>query len=226
MNIVSYDELKKQLPKEKRHLLTEDVYTAIVDLHDDSMDLRETLLTYTDVLNSGKYSLVNYAKACKFVAMLNMGKTAYDAYIILFPDRYETWMKRGVAPKDQYSEVTGYKNRKLVSEIMKRTLIPTNVLNQDKVQQAINVLADLMMSAKSEMVRQKSAETLLKELKVEEKENKLELDITVKKDESLQQLEETLNKLAEQQVNAIEDGKADPKYIAEMDIITVESEEK
>jgi hypothetical protein len=226
MDIVSYDELKKQLPKEKRHLLTEDIYNAIVDLHDDSIDLRETLLTYTDVLNSGKYSVLNYAKACKFVAMLNMGKTAYDAYIILFPDRYETWMKRGVAPKDQYSEVTGYKNRKLVSEIMKRTLIPTNVLNQDKVQQAINVLADLMMSAKSEMVRQKSAETLLKELKVEEKENKLELDITVKKDESLQQLEETLNKLAEQQVNAIEDGKADPKYIAEMDIISVEPEEK
>jgi len=225
MDKITYEEFKKQLPKEKRHLLTEAVFEEIKKLEDDSIDLRETLLTYTDVLTAGKFSILNYAKACKFVALLNMGKSAYDAYIIVFPERYKRWMEIKYPTKEQYAEVTGYKNRKLVTEIMKRTLIPTNILNQDKLQQAINVLADLMINAKSEMVRQKSAETLLRELKVEEKDNKLELDITVKKDESLSQLEATLNKLAEQQLQAIENGKASTKQIAEMNIIDVEPEE-
>ena len=222
MESISFKEFRKQIPKEKRHLLTEEIFEEIKKLEDDSIDLRESLLTYTDVLTTGKFSILNYAKACKFVALLNMGKTAHDAYIIVFPERYKRWMEIKYPLKEQYAEVTGYKNRKLVTEIMKRTLIPTNVLNQDKLQSAINVLADLMMNAKSEMVRQKSAETLLKELKVEEKENKLELDINIKKDESLNQLEATLSKLAEQQVKAIESGAANPKQIAEMDIITVE----
>jgi len=221
---ITYKEFKRQIPKEKRHLLTEEVFEDILKLDDDSIDLREQLLSYTDVLLSGKFSIINYAKACKFVSLLNMGKTAYDAYMIVFPDRYRRWMEIAYPTKDQYAEVTGYKNRKLVTEVMKRTLIPTNVMNQDKVQQGINVLADLMINAKSEMVRMKSAESLLRELKIEEKESKLELDITVKKDESLNQLEATLNKLAAQQVEAIENGKADPKQIAEMDIITVEEE--
>jgi len=224
--MLDYKEFKRQLPKEKRHLLNEEVYEEILKLKDDSIDLRENLLSYTDVLMTGKFSIINYAKACKFVALLNMGKTAYDAYIIVFPDRYRRWLEIAYPTKDQYAEVTGYKNRKLVTEVMKRTLIPTNVMNQDKVQQSINVLADLMINAKSEMVRMKSAESLLRELKVEEKENKLELDITVKKDESLNQLEATLNKLAGEQVKAIEDGKATHKQIAEMDIVTVEVEDE
>jgi len=224
MNTIDYKEFKRQIPKEKRHLLTEEIFKEIKKLEDDSIDLRESLLTYTDVLMTGKFSILNYAKACKFVSLVNMGKTAYDAYIIVFPERYKRWMEISYPTKDQYAEVTGYKNRKLVTEIMKRTLIPTNVLNQDKLQSAINVLADLMINAKSEMVRQKSAETLLRELKVEEKDNKLELDINIKKDESLNQLEATLNKLAEQQLQAIESGKVSTKHIAEMDIITVEPE--
>jgi hypothetical protein len=224
MDIVGYEEFKKQLPKDKRHLLTEEIYNDIVKLHDDSFDLREQLLTYTDVLNSGKYSLKNYAQAVKFVALLNMGKTAYDAYVTVFPERYKLWEERGTSDKDRYAEVTGYKYRKLVSEIIKRSMIPTYILNQDKLQQAVNVLADLMLNAKSEMVRQKSAEALLKELKPPE-DSKISLDISVKKDESLVQLENKLNQLAELQVNAVKEGRLKPKEVVEMNIIDTEIED-
>ena len=74
------------------------------------------------------------------------------------------------------------------------------------------------------MVRMKAAETLLRELKIDD-DNKLELDITVRKDESLDQLERKLAEFSELQLNAIKNKQSDPKQIAEMDIITVDTED-
>ena len=218
MENISYDEFKQQLPIQKKHLLTEEIYEDILKLQDDNIDLREQLLTYTDVLNTGQYSLKNYAKAVKFVSLLNMNKTAYDAYCIVFPERYKLWNDRGTSDKDRYAEVTGYKHRKLVSEIIKRSLIPTYILNQDKVQEAINTLARLCMESNSDMVKEKSAEALLRELKVQEN-NDISLNVNVKKDDSLVQLENKLNEFSAVQLQAIKDGRAEPKQIAEMKII-------
>ena len=220
-----YRSFKMRLPQKKRHLLTKEVYDSILKLNDDpELDLREEMVTYNNVLQEGRYKLLDYAKACKYVAYKSMGFSNFDAYKRVFPDKVKKWLEDGVPYDHQHAYVGKYNKSKLVVEITKKALIPVHILNQDVVQKAINVQVELMMNAKSELVRQKAAESLMKELKMPE-DNKLELDIKVKKDESLISLEETLNKLATKQIEMINSKEANPKDIAEMSIITVEAEE-
>ena len=222
---LTYEEFKNALHKEKRNLLTEEIFNTIKQIDNDpDFDLRNELLTYTNVLMTGKYKVTDYARACKYVALKNAGFTNKNAYARVFPERVNRWIEEGKDRDFIDKRVNKYNNSKLVVEITKKALIPTKILNQDKVQKALNVLDDLMMNAKSEMVRFKSAEALVRELKIED-DNKLELDITVKKDESLVQLEEKLAEFSAMQLEAIKNKQVNVKQIAEMDIITVETEE-
>ena len=221
---MTYEEFKKALPRSKRKLLTPETFEYITKLSDDNVDLREELLSYTSILEQGRFKIRDYANACKYVALRNMGKTNYDAYIITFPDRYRRWLETGKSIDEQHQIVSRYNKSKLVVEILKKSLIPTKILNQDLVQKAINVQADLMLNAKSEMVRQKAAETLIRELKIDD-DNKLELDITVKKDKSLEALEKTLTEVSQKQLELIKQGQITNKEVAEMNIITVDPEE-
>ena len=223
--MIEYKEFRKALPPEKRKLLTEDTFKVIQQLDNDpDLDLRDELISYTQVLQTGKFKITDYAKACKYIAYKNAGYSNKDAYQKTFPERIERWEKEGKPWDKIHRYINKYNTSTLVTEITKRVLIPTKILNQDKVQKSLNVLDELMMNAKSEMVRMKAAETLLRELKIDD-DNKLELDITVKKDESLDQLEKKLAEFSTLQLNAIKNKQSDPKQIAEMDIITVDTED-
>ena len=220
-----YKEFKKNFPKEKRHLITPEVYETIKRMNDDpEFDLREEMITYSKVLAEGKYTVINYANACKYLAYKAMGFSNFDAYKRVFPDKVKKWLEEGVPYDHQHAYVGKYNKSPLVVKLTERSLIPHKILNQDKAQKGINVLEELALNAKSEMVRMKAAEALVRELKIDN-DNKLELDITVKKDESLVQLEQSIAKLAEEQVKAIKENRADPKAIAEMQIIEAEVED-
>ena len=222
--MITYEEFKKALPKEKRKLLTEDTFEIIKRLDDDpDLDLRNELISYTQVLAEGKYKLTDYAKACKYIAYKSMGLSNIDAFNKVFPERIKRWEENDKEPEKIHRYIHRYNKSPLVLNITKKTLLPIHLLNQDLVQRAINVQADLMMNAKSELVRQKAAETLIKELKLPE-DNKIELDITMKKDKSLEQLEQTLAEFSAKQLEAIQNKQVNTKQIAEMDIITVEPE--
>jgi len=225
MSKLTYKEFRRALPSNKRSLVNEEVFKTIKKIIDDpEIDISDELISYAGVLQEGRFKVTDYAKACKYVAFKNMGMSNIDAYDRTFPGKITKWLEAGKTIDRIHQYIHRYNNSKLVVEITKRIIIPTNILNQDKVQKAINVLSDLMLNAKSEMVRMKSAETLIRELKVDE-DNKLELDITIKKDESLEQLEQTLVKFAEVQYNAIKENKSTPKQIAEMNILDTTIEE-
>ena len=225
MSKLSYKEFKRSLPANRRSMLNEEVFKTIEKIIDDpEIDISDELISYSSVLQEGRFKVTDYAKACKYVAFKNMGMSNIDAYDRAFPGKITKWLEAGKTIDRIHQYIHRYNNSKLVVEITKRVIIPTNILNQDKVQKAINVLSDLMLNAKSEMVKMKSAEALIRELKVDD-DNKLELDITVKKDESLEQLEQTLAKFAEVQYNAIKENKSTPKQIAEMAILEAKIEE-
>ena len=217
--MIEYNEFKKALPHEKRNLLTEEVFKTIQRLDDDpELDLRDELITYTNVLQTGKFKITDYAKACKYIALKSSGMSNKDAYSKVFPERIDKWLREGKPWDKIHRYINKYNTSTLVTKITERALIPTKILNQDKVQQSLNVLSDLMLNAKSEMVKMKAAETILRELKIEE-DNKIELDINIKKDESLDKLEKTLMEFSGKQLEAIQNKQIDPKQIAEMDII-------
>ena len=222
--MISYEELKQALPKQKRKLLTEPVYQELVKLEDPNYDLREDILTYIKVLEEGKYRLLDYFKAVKYVALKSMGHTNYDAYKIIFPDKCNRWLNEGVRLEDQHKYVNKWNKGKLVTEITKKAIIPTWITHQDYVHEAILVNVDLMRNARSEMVKQKAAIDLMTYLKQPE-DNKMTLDVNINKSDSLVQLEDTLNRFAEEQLKAIESKNVSAKEIAEMDIIEVEPDD-
>jgi hypothetical protein len=166
---------------------------------------RDNLVSYTSVMADGRFKIENYLEAIKFVTHKLLGCSNIEAYTKTFPQKYANFVASGVQSKDIASYVTAYNKGKLVNLIMAQTLVPSYVLNQDLYQKALNVQAELMVSAKSEKVRSDAAAHLLNALKMPEV-MKVELDIGVKEDSAISQLRQTTLELSRQQRLMIEAG--------------------
>ena len=174
---------------------------------------RENLVGYTQIMKDGKFTVQQYISAVKYVTHKLMGCTSIDSYSKTFPDKIIRFAKDAVASKDIASYVTSYNKSKLVNLIMEQTLVPSYVLNQDLYQRALNVQAELMVSANSEKVRTDAANSLLTQLKMPEV-KKIELDIAVKEDSSIAILREATMKLVAEQKLSIQAGQGTAVNIA------------
>ena len=119
--------------------------------------IRNNFITYTSVLQSGKYKMENYLMAIAYVSFKLMGHNNQESYARAFPDRYQRLVAKGTSAKDIASYVSAYAKGKLVTAILEQAAIPTWLLNADHFQSAINVQVDLMQNAKSEMVKFQAA---------------------------------------------------------------------
>jgi hypothetical protein len=190
---------------------------------------RDNLLSYTRVMSDGRFKVQEYVNAVRYVSHKLMGATNIEAYTKTFPDKYQRFVAQGVQAKDIASYVTAYNKSKLVNLIFEQTLIPSYVLNQDLYQKALNVQADLMVTAKSEKVRTDAANSLLTHLKMPEK-TKVELDINVKEDSSIAALRAATMELARVQRQAMQDGSVTAQQVAHTrvvmpDFVDVEAKE-
>ena len=149
-----------------------------------------------------------------------MGYSNIDSYIKTFPQRYQVLVSKGLPQKDIAAYVTAYNRGKLVNKILEQTLVPTWVLNQDIYQKAINTQAALLNS-KNEKVRFMAADSILTHLAKPEKAGPL-VNIEMSQNTGIEDLRETLVKLAEVQQNLIKQGKATTEQIAEQKIIEAE----
>ena len=179
---------------------------------------RENLLSYTKVMADGRFKIGDYVNAVKYVSHKLMGASNIEAYVRTFPDKYQRFTSQGVASKDIASYVTAYNKSKLVNLIMEQTLVPSYVLNQDLYQKALNVQAELMLTAKSEKVRSDAAAHLMAALKMPETQ-KVELDIGVKEDGSIAALRATTLELARQQRLMVEAGAMNAQEVAHSKLV-------
>lgn len=182
---------------------------------------RDNLVSYTKVMQDGRFKVADYICAVKYVSHKLMGYTNTEAYSKTFPDKIVRFHAQGVSSKDIASYITAYNKNKLVNLVFEQTLIPSYVLNQDLYQKALNVQAELMVSALSEKVRCDAASSLLTHLKMPEV-HKVELDIGMKEDGSIAALREATMALARQQRMMIESGMSDAKEIAHARVIHAE----
>ena len=157
-------------------------------------------------------------EAVKYVSHKLMGCTNIDAYSKTFPDKIIRFSAQGVSSKDIASYVTAYNKSKLVNAIMEQTLVPMWVLNQDLYQKALNVQAELMISANSEKVRSDAANSLLTHLKQPETQ-KVELNIGMKEDNSISELRKATQELVAQQRRALESGSMNAQEVAHSRVI-------
>ena len=222
---LTLDEFKLALPDKLRRTMSQELVDQINKTLSEPEffeSYRDNLVSYTHVMQEGKFSVEQYLAAVKYVSYKLMGSTHIDAYSKTFPDKIARFAAQGVVAKDIASYVTAYNKSKLVNLIYAQTMIPSHVLNQELYQRALNVQADLMMNAKSEKVRTDAANSLLTQLKVSEI-KKVELNIGVKEDSSITQLRQATLELAAQQKMQLQAGLVNARDVAHSRVIAAET---
>jgi hypothetical protein len=213
-------ELKSALPKHLQTAATPELLDQINQLQVDpeaAEIIRNSFISYSSVLSEGKFKTQDYLNAVQYVSYKLMGYTNKDAYSKTFPVRWQTLALKGASDKDISAYVAAYHKNQLVGKILQQSLIPSWVLNQDAYQRAINVQADLMLTAASEKVRCEAANSLLTHLKPPEV-KKVEIDMGVKDSGGISELRATLRQLADGQIRAIEGG-AGAREVARIPVI-------
>lgn len=221
MSGLTVEQFKSALPEKVKKSLNQELIDQINStLNDPEMfeAYRDNLLSYTKVMADGRFKIQNYVDAVKYVSHKLMGCTNIKSYIKTFPDKYARFVAQGVTPKDIASYVTAYNKSKLVNLIFEQTLIPSYILNQDLYQKALNVQAELMVSANSEKVRCDAANSLLTHLKMPETQ-KVELEIGIKEDSSIAALRATTLALSRQQRLMLESGAMNAQEVAHSNLI-------
>ena len=228
MTVLTLETFRTALPDKVKKTINQELMDSInKTLSDPDMfeTYRENLLSYASVMADGRFKMESYVSAVKYVSHKLMGASNIAAYIKTFPDKYQDFINRGIETKDIASYVTAYNKSKLVNLIMEQTLIPSYVLNQDLYQKALNVQAELMLTAKSEKVRSDAANSLLTQLKMPEV-NKVQLDVNVKEDGSIAALRESALELVRQQKLMVQAGAMNAQEVAHSKlVIDVESRE-
>jgi len=222
-------QLQASMPKKFRHNVTDDMITFINSTEGDEFrDIyKDNLVSFADVIEKGRYKMLDYINAVKFVSYKLIGDSNTIAYAKTFPERYQRLVDKNTPTKTIASFSTAYNKGDLVHKILERTLVPVHILNMDVHQEAINTQAELMRTAKSETVRQKAAECLITQLKAPEA-AKIEVDVSYN-NSSIDDLRETTRALAQQQLKMIQSGAVTAEHVAHSDIIarkqdTVETE--
>lgn len=227
--VLTKKQLQGSMPKKFRHNVTDEMVSFINATEGDEFRdvYKENLIGFASVIESGRYKMLDYVNAVKFVSYKLIGDSNTIAYAKTFPDRYQRLVDKNTPMKTIASFSTAYNKGDLVHKILERTLVPVHILNMDVHQEAINTQAELMRSAKSETVRQKAAECLITQLKAPEA-AKIEVDVSYS-NSSIDELRETTRALAQQQLKMIQSGAVTAEHVAHSDIIarkqdTVETE--
>lgn len=221
--MLSVQDVKQALPATLRSAATQELTDKINNIVADPIvaeQVRDNFISYAAVLKDGKFKTEDYLHAVTYVSFKLMGYNNEEAYARTFPNRHQQLLAKGASKKEISAYVSAYHKGKLVNLIMEQTLVPTWVLNQDLFQKAINVQADLMITASSEKVRTEAANSLLTHLKRPEAKG-LDIRMEVTDSSGMKELKDTLVKVAQQQQKAIESGittreiAASPIYDAE-----------
>jgi hypothetical protein len=222
MEPFTLDQFKASLPERMQKSVNQALVNKLAKtLSEPDMfeQYRENLLSYTSVMKEGRFQLPNYIDAVKYVSHKLRGQSNIAAYSITFPEKIQDFATRGVSSSDVASYVCSYNKSKLVNLIMEQTLVPLWVLNQDLLQKAINVQAELMTDTGiSPKVRSDAANSLMTHLKPPEN-KKIELDLGIKKDSVVDALRSaTLEYVAEQR-RAITAGALTPLEAAHRPVV-------
>jgi hypothetical protein len=223
--MLTVDQVARALPANLKKSATQSLVDQLNNLGTDpdiAEAIRENFLSYTKVLQEGKFKPEDYLYAVKFVSFKLMGYSNQDAYYRTFPQRHAALVARGADPQEISAYVSMYAKGKLVNLILEQTLVPTWVLNQDIYQKAINTQADLMVNAHSEMVRMQAANSILTHLAKPKEAGPL-INLDMRENSGVNELREMLGKLANQQRALIEEGMA-TREIAAQPIVEVEVE--
>ena len=215
----TYKELVSLVPKKQKTLITENLVEIIntVGVDDDiAEEFKQNFVTYSTIIGEGKYTVHEYKNAIQFITLLLLENKDIDAYEKVFPDRYQRLIDRGLDRSKISSYATNYKKTQLVTKIIEQTLTPAKILNAPMFQEALNHQRTLMMKSTSDMVQHLAAKTIMEYLAVTE-DSVLKVDVSVTKNEVVEENESFMLELAEKKLELMRLG-GDVKSIANMTV--------
>lgn len=206
---LTIDQVARALPASLKRCATQSLVDELNKLQLDpehAETVRENFLSYTKVLQEGRFKVEDYLHAVKFVSFKLMGYTNQDSYYRTFPQRHAALVARGATPQDISAYVSMYAKGKLVNLILEQSLVPSWVLNQDSYQKAINVQVEIMTDQQnSATARTLAANSLLTHLKKPEAAGPL-VNIDLRENSGVNELKDLLGNLARQQIELIQKG--------------------
>lgn len=228
---LSLDLVQSQLKPQQRLTVDQGTLDEINQLASDPDYGPEFLDNYLDHMNilkeNSKRSHPQYLSAIKFFSLVEAGNSLTDAYIKVFPQRFEDRKQNYSFDKRKKDimrgEASRYNSTMLVNEIRKVAAIPVQLIHRHVLHEAILEQAHLMRNAKSEMVRQRAGATLITELKPAE-DQVLNVKVEDNSGSVIEDLRKAAQALAAAEFESVQAG-VPLKDIANSDIITVEVEE-
>lgn len=224
--MLALESVRKLVPKNQRTLITQEFLDKLEASVNDSLvaeQFKENFVTYLNVLSKGKYKMEDYINAVKYVSFKLLGYSNINAYIATFPERYERLKAEGQTQIEAF--VSMYNKNKLVMQIYEQTIVPSYVLNAPMHQQALNTLAAMIVDDDVRgMTKVKACEAILQYTKQPDV-VKGELTIGIEQSDTINDLREITENLADTYKMMLEKKGMKLKDIAEADIIDVTPED-
>lgn len=205
---ITKSDLIKDLPSNMKGVVSDelvDMLNGLTTDQDIAENIRDNFVSYSHILQEGKYKLSSYLNAIAYVSYKHMGYSNKDAYFKVFPDKEVMFVAKGTSSSDIAAYVSAFHRGALVNKIMEQSLVPIWLLNQDIYQKAINTQAHLMQTAESEKVRCDAANSILTHL-AKPKDVVTNINVDMRKSSGLEELTNTLQQLANAQIHAINNG--------------------
>lgn len=212
--LLTLDDVKRALPHKKNAVTQEAVDIINASTNDPEFQgesLLQTAGIYEAVLKGARASVPEYLNAIRFCAYMSTNNSNYtEAYKKVFAER-DFVKERVNLPTDdpKYTELTSaasrYRRTKLVTDILTASQVPLDLIFTGHRYKAIGVLADVMENGRFDRDRVNAAKELLAATKGPEN-LKIELDVGVKEDSAVQQLNDQLAQMAARQKAMLEAG--------------------
>lgn len=219
---VTLDQLMRVVPKSRRTNVSQktvDKMNGVIKSSIAREAMKDNMLSYMSVLKEGRFKMDDYINAVKYCTLKLCGNTDIESWTKTFPERYQRLVDKNIPPQQISAHATMYNKTVMVVKIIEQTLVPIHLLNVDIHQRAINAQADLMINAKSEMVRMNAANSLLTHLKPPETQQ-IDLNIGIKEDDSIKDLRDTTLELVAQQKKMLAAGAMTIKEVAHSKIVS------
>jgi hypothetical protein len=221
---VTKEDIQKALPSRKGTVTDE-----IVELINKSQlepefqgeSLLQTATTYEQVLTKNKASIKQYLNAIRFCSyLISMDDNFTEAYKKTFTETDFVKARLGLPSTDTgYIELASaasrYRRSKLVVDILTISQVPMKLLFRGMAYEMMGVLHGIAHNGKLDRDRVAAAKTILETVKDDEN-VKIELDVGVKENSAVTQLNEQLAKFANDSLIHLQHGTTDLNKLGSM----------
>jgi hypothetical protein len=226
--MLTVNQVARAMPAKLKVNVSQELVDKINGIANDPLHaetIKENFISYTSILQNGRYKMEDYLNAVAYASYKMMGYNNNDSYFRTFPDRHAALVARGASSKDISSYVHSYNKNKLVNNILEQAIIPTWILNQDKLQMAINTQVEIMTDPDiSPMARTAAANSVMTHLAKPKEAANFQLNIGTQESSGMNELVNALDNLARQQLDMVKSG-IPTKSVAAANVIKAKPED-